>query len=270
MGSCPQRERIIDPTFQDNSPDSLRQHDCRSTVRHCLRRGCDNRYQPRQWNQHFCQAPDCRAELNRWRAAKRQRRWRSNEENRLRQAQRERERRSIATQTERMAAAAELAAGHWLNSAGNAIAGHECVADESVQPGKLSTLSGVDPSSCQATCALEPVVIPPGDCRGALSRNSRIPEDFCDRPGCYEPTRPSLRKTRVKYCSDACFRAMQRVRDRERKWRMRVRQRAAAVFNYGTGPRARLSSPPVPRLRSDKQHAQTDSGCRPRSPPTVG
>ena len=268
MGSCPQRERIIDPTLQDNSPDTLRLHDCGSNVRLCLRKGCENRYQPRQWNQHFCQAPECRTELNRWRAAKRQRQWRSSEENRLRQAQRERQRRerqSIAAGTERLVAAVELA-GYWLNAAGEAKAACESLADESVQPGELGTMSD-DPSNVPE-CVLEPAVIPPGDDCGALSRNSRIPEDFCDRPGCYEPTRPSPRKTRAKYCSDACFRAVQRIRDRERKWRMRARQRAAAVFDYGTGPRARLSSPLFPR--SDKQHAQADSGCRPRSPPTVG
>lgn len=55
---------------------------------------------------------------------------------------------------------------------------------------------------------------------GAWSRSKEIPEDFCDRPGCYEPTRPSPR-TPAKYCGDECRTAMANVRDRERKWLMR-------------------------------------------------
>jgi hypothetical protein len=52
---------------------------------------------------------------------------------------------------------------------------------------------------------------------GAWSRSRRHPEIFCDRPGCYEPPRDSLRAV-ASYCGDDCRAAMRRTRDRERKW----------------------------------------------------
>ncbi len=53
--------------------------------------------------------------------------------------------------------------------------------------------------------------------RRAWSRHKAIPAIFCDRPGCYDPPRPSSRAP-ARYCSDACRSALRRVRDRERKW----------------------------------------------------
>ena len=44
----------------------------------------------------------------------------------------------------------------------------------------------------------------------AWSRSETIPEDFCDRPGCYNPVRPSCRAP-TRYCSDECRQAMHRV-----------------------------------------------------------
>jgi hypothetical protein len=43
---------------------------------------------------------------------------------------------------------------------------------------------------------------------------------ICDRPGCFEPPRASIR-TPARYCGDECRRALRRVRDRERKWKWR-------------------------------------------------
>lgn len=51
----------------------------------------------------------------------------------------------------------------------------------------------------------------------AWSRSKDYPEIFCDRPGCYEPPRESVRAP-ARYCSDTCRQAVRRVRDRERKW----------------------------------------------------
>ena len=45
----------------------------------------------------------------------------------------------------------------------------------------------------------------------------QIPEQFCDRPGCYAPVRDSCR-ARSRYCGDSCRNVMRRVLDRERKW----------------------------------------------------
>lgn len=57
---------------------------------------------------------------------------------------------------------------------------------------------------------------------GAWSRSKNYSAPFCDRPGCYEAVRPSCR-CRARYCTDSCRQAVQRVRDRERKWLTRNR-----------------------------------------------
>ena len=43
---------------------------------------------------------------------------------------------------------------------------------------------------------------------------------ICDRPGCFEPPRASIRAA-AHYCGDECRQALRRVRDRERKWKSR-------------------------------------------------
>ncbi len=52
---------------------------------------------------------------------------------------------------------------------------------------------------------------------GAWSRRRRLPEIFCDRPGCYEPPR-ELSRAPACYCGEACAAAMRQARDRQRKW----------------------------------------------------
>lgn len=64
--------------------------------------------------------------------------------------------------------------------------------------------------------------------RRAWSRSKNFHEDFCDRPGCYEPRRTSFRAP-AKYCGDQCRRAVRRVLDRERKWK----RRNTSVGRYG-------------------------------------
>lgn len=51
----------------------------------------------------------------------------------------------------------------------------------------------------------------------AWSRSMKNSGPICDRVGCYEPPRSSCRCP-ARYCSHECRDAMQRVRDRERKW----------------------------------------------------
>ena len=38
----------------------------------CLRKGCGRKYQPRCWNQRYCQDPECLRQVRRWQAARRQ------------------------------------------------------------------------------------------------------------------------------------------------------------------------------------------------------
>ena len=64
--------------------------------RRCLRKGCGHIYRPRRWNQRYCQEPECRRELRRWQAAKRQQRRRQREPVRVQHAAAERQRRREA------------------------------------------------------------------------------------------------------------------------------------------------------------------------------
>jgi hypothetical protein len=61
--------------------------------RSCLRKGCGRRFQARQYNQRYCQEPECLGELRRWQGAKRQRKCRSQPGARQRHAEAERQRR---------------------------------------------------------------------------------------------------------------------------------------------------------------------------------
>lgn len=65
----------------------------RPRPRICLRKGCGCKYQPRRWNQRYCQQPECQREVRRWQAARRQARHRQSTEAKARHAQTERARR---------------------------------------------------------------------------------------------------------------------------------------------------------------------------------
>ena len=101
----------------------------------------------------------CRAEVGRWQAAKRQQRWRADANNRARQADRERVRRQALR--------------------------------EQAQGCQLPPLSGAESLliTLDATTPAEPAV---------LSRNSKIPEDFCDRPGCVTADEMGARLAELK------------------------------------------------------------------------
>lgn len=218
--------------------------------RECLRKGCGRIYQPRQWNQRYCQDPACMGEVRRWYAAKRQRRHRSDPVNRQRhaaaEAQRRRRRRASLVESRQDT----IGSSH----------------DDFERP--------------------------------SWSRNTRNLSSFCDRPGCYEPRRRSLRSP-SRYCGDACRQSMRRVRDRERKWLSRNtcaghRQRSSqaecipvrqaslpnvretpspdnatfSVRNYGADGTEGLSCWPFDRKEVRDGHRKAHSGPRPRAPPT--
>ena len=65
----------------------------RPRARICLRKGCGCKYQPRCWNQRYCQEPDCRREVQRWQAARRQARRRQDDAVKTQHAQAQRARR---------------------------------------------------------------------------------------------------------------------------------------------------------------------------------
>ena len=136
----------------------------------------------------------------------------------------------------------------------------------------------------------------------AWSRSETIPEHFCDRPGCYNPVRPSCRAP-TRYCSDECRQAMQRVTDRERKYKWRRRRAAAggrddkesstqwdrrqaaysaaadrgaptarghrlSVRGHRNPSEATVSSRET-RQEVPKDDRETSAGCRPRAPPSA-
>jgi hypothetical protein len=220
----------------------------------CLRRGCENHYKPRRWNQRFCGDPDCRREVRRWQAAKRQQRVRQTELGRQRHREREFQRRRAYRDRK-----SELS----------------LPVQQPVQP---------------------PEPLPPG----AWSRCKPHPKYFCDRPGCYDPVR-SARSHAARYCSDECRRAVERVRDRQRKHLKRqdltnawlgstpgdrlvaihsgrlpraqldgpraIRHRQpTGVRNYGATDLSGISSEVFPRRQVDDQ--QRNSGSKSRAPPS--
>ncbi len=65
----------------------------RPRLRSCLRKGCGRQYQPRCWNQRYCQDPECLRQVRQWQAARRQAKHRQAAEAKARHAQAEKARR---------------------------------------------------------------------------------------------------------------------------------------------------------------------------------
>jgi hypothetical protein len=68
----------------------------RPRPRICLRKGCGRKYQPRSWNQRYCQDPECLRQVHRWQAARRQAERRRDTRIQVQHAQAEKERRQRA------------------------------------------------------------------------------------------------------------------------------------------------------------------------------
>jgi hypothetical protein len=176
----------------------------RPRPRLCLRQGCGRKYQPKRWNQRYCQDPDCQRLVRRWQAARRQARRRQDDAAKAQHAQTQRARRQ--------------------------------------RP----------PSSTQAPTHAE--VTP---ARGHAAKIIS-PTPLCDRPGCHEPPAKALHPAAC-FCSRACRQAVQRVRDRERKWLWRgTFQGRQARKRHDAAARAR-------RLRP--QHDAAGTGPTPTLPP---
>jgi hypothetical protein len=86
----------------------------RPRARMCLRKGCGHKYQPRCWNQRYCQAPECQRQVRRWQAARRQARRRLDAAAKAQHAEAQRLRRQRAKAASQTAKPAEVAAtrGH--------------------------------------------------------------------------------------------------------------------------------------------------------------
>jgi hypothetical protein len=78
----------------------------------------DSRYQPRSWNQRYCQEPECQREVRRWQAARRQARHRQHADAKAQHARAEKARRQRAKSTSQTVENPELtpARGHAAES----------------------------------------------------------------------------------------------------------------------------------------------------------
>ncbi len=65
----------------------------RPRLRRCLRKGCGRLYQPRSWNQRYCQDPECLRLVRQWQAARRQAKHRQTAEVKAQHAQAQKVRR---------------------------------------------------------------------------------------------------------------------------------------------------------------------------------
>jgi hypothetical protein len=175
----------------------------RPRARICLRKGCGSKYQPRRWNQRYCQDPECQRLVRRWQAARRQARRRQDEVAKSEHAEAERARRRRV-----------------LSSP------------------QVPNVPGVAAARGHAT-------------------NIFSPTPLCDRPGCHEVP-PKSGRSQSHYCCAACRQAVQRVRDRERKWQVR------GTFR---GQRAREREYQAARARRRQQPHDRSRATPPRPPP---
>ena len=86
----------------------------RPRARICLRKGCGRKYQPRRWNQRYCQDAECQRRVRRWQAARRQAKRRLDAEAKAQHAEAERLRRQHAQSVPQAPKTEEVAAarGH--------------------------------------------------------------------------------------------------------------------------------------------------------------
>jgi hypothetical protein len=69
-------------------------------------------------------------------------------------------------------------------------------------------------------CAAVPSAVPAG--REGQRPADSFQQSSCDRPGCYTGFDPHPRSPLQHFCSSLCRRALQRVREREARWRRSV------------------------------------------------
>ncbi len=99
----------------------------------------------------------------------------------------------------------------------------------------------------------------------ALSHRTRIPKDFCDRPGCFDPKAISNGNT-PKYCGSGCRNAVHRARQRTRSHGSSIYGWPKQTVN-SSGPQPSHVSL-SPSQGSNIYDPKTNSCARPRSPPS--
>jgi len=89
---------------------------------------------------------------------------------------------------------------------------------------------------------------------------------LCDRPGCFEPPRTSIRAP-ARYCGNVCSQVMRGVRDRERKWKSRKTKagRLKRRLEYEQARRKRRQRLPNAPQDREGSRSTTPSRGRPRA-----
>jgi hypothetical protein len=165
--------------------------------RRCLLKGCEQLFQPSHPQARYC-SEACRRAARRWRAWRARRRYRATEQGKAcRRDQSRRYRARCRSQREGRG-----------DGTGPAGAEDDCA-------GELSCHVAV-PVGGQEDLSADPA--PPS------GREGERPADFskkssCDRPGCYTCFEAHPRSPLQRFCSSLCRRALQRVREREARWR---------------------------------------------------
>lgn len=161
----------------------------------CLLKGCERPFQPKHPQARYC-SEACRQAARRWRAWQARRRYGATERGKACRCQQSRRYRERCRQ--RRSRAGDSA--------------------ESTVP------EGV--CACRPSCPGEGAA---ADSASPGGREGQRPAHFrkkssCDRPGCYTCFDPHPRSPLQRFCSSLCRRALQRVLEREARWR-RTRNR---------------------------------------------
>ena len=112
----------------------------------------------------------------------------------------------------------------------------------------------------QASAPEQPAVATISPPQRAWSRCKAHPKDFCDRPGCYDPVRPS-RSRAARYCGNSCRRAVERVRDRCRKHfkRQQFKQEHPVMIDRDSSQRSQQHSESLKQADHPMINSKDDS-----------
>lgn len=184
--------------------------------RRCLLKGCDFRFKASRPQQRYCSA-GCTAAARAWS------RWKARRAYRRRPQGRESRRRLHKTYRLRRA-------GRGAAAEASGIGGLRPVVGEAAVSAGPSGPAEIPPT--RAICGeLAPPLVPPSrdartidDVAEGSSRGSSVSVGegiSCDRPGCYDLFCPTARSPKQRFCTKSCRCAMERVCQRERRWRER-------------------------------------------------
>lgn len=178
--------------------------------RRCFRRGCEERFAPPAWSERFCGTPACRAELRRWAAGEVVSGAREAGDYGVRRCA-------------RPGCVVEFVARSPTHR--YCASCRPCVTREQARDRGSRRRLRAKTEASQGERAEQARPGRPARRRRHASVDLCQSLGRCQRPGCYEPRRDSPRR-RSLYCGAECARAVRRVLDRERKWRLRALARS--------------------------------------------